>query len=365
MIRKKTEEEYTKELSIKNPNVILIGKYIGYNTKTLHKCLIHDCCWMVKPSSVLKGYGCELCHSERLSKSKYLTKDEYKKRLSKNNKSVVLIGEYYGAKKKTTHKCLIHNYLWDSLPSNMLKGYGCPICSKEKIHEKKIKQNDTYLHELEEINNSVIPLEKYKGANKKILHKCKKCGYKFYSTPTNSLYHGCPKCANNIKRTTDEYREILAKNHSNIICLGEYVNAYTKILHECLICGNKWEVQPNTIISLGCGCPKCSISRGEKIISKWLDSHDINYVIQKKFPNCKDSKHLPFDFYLPNHNACIEYDGEQHYRIVDFFGGEEAFEKRRLHDRIKDDYCKEHGIKLLRIPYYKDIEEELYNFLFT
>jgi len=63
-------------------------------------------------------------------------------------------------------------------------------------------------------------------------------------------------------------------------------------------------------------------------------------------------KALQFDFYLPERNACIEYDGKQHYEPVDYFGGEKAFRLSLIRDGIKTAYCKEKGIPLLRIPYW-------------
>ena len=73
---------------------------------------------------------------------------------------------------------------------------------------------------------------------------------------------------------------------------------------------------------------------------------------------------LPFDFYLPKYNSCIEFDGIQHYEPVEHFGGQESYDYTVKHDKIKNEYCKNNGILLLRIPYYKNVEEELNNFLF-
>ena len=49
----------------------------------------------------------------------------------------------------------------------------------------------------------------------------------------------------------------------------------------------------------------------------------------------------------------IEYDGEQHFQKNDFFGGEKAFLERQERDLIKTQWCKEHNIPLIRIPYTK------------
>ena len=70
---------------------------------------------------------------------------------------------------------------------------------------------------------------------------------------------------------------------------------------------------------------------------------------------------LPFDFFIPSLNCLIEYDGEQHFRPVSRFGGEEGFEKLRQRDELKNQYSKKNGIKLIRIPYtMKNVEIEPY-----
>ena len=61
---------------------------------------------------------------------------------------------------------------------------------------------------------------------------------------------------------------------------------------------------------------------------------------------------MPFDFYLPDYNICIEYDGELHYKSIDFYGGEEELMKQQNRDNIKTQYCKDNNITLIRIPYW-------------
>jgi len=72
-----------------------------------------------------------------------------------------------------------------------------------------------------------------------------------------------------------------------------------------------------------------------------------------KFNSCKNIKELPFDFYLPEYNICIEYDGQHHFNIVSKFGGENFLNKVRQNDKIKDNWCSENNIKLIRISYKK------------
>lgn len=115
-----------------------------------------------------------------------------------------------------------------------------------------------------------------------------------------------------------------------------------------------------------CGVCCGSESRGEQKIRQWLELNGITYQSEYIFNDCKDKKPLPFDFYLSDYNLCIEYDGQQHYddyfyktrKITNY---RQAFEKCKIHDKIKTDYCKKNKIELLRIPYteYRHIDSIL------
>ena len=58
---------------------------------------------------------------------------------------------------------------------------------------------------------------------------------------------------------------------------------------------------------------------------------------------------MVFDFYIPNYKTAIEYDGLQHYKPIDYFGGIDSYFDTFHRDKIKDDYCKTHNINLIRI----------------
>jgi very-short-patch-repair endonuclease len=101
------------------------------------------------------------------------------------------------------------------------------------------------------------------------------------------------------------------------------------------------------------------MTKGERYIKKYLDDNNIIYNLQFRFDNCKLNRPLPFDFYLPNLNLCIEYDGIQHFEVdnkyainaMKFFGGEQSKIKRNICDNIKSSFCRENNIKLIRISY--------------
>lgn len=93
------------------------------------------------------------------------------------------------------------------------------------------------------------------------------------------------------------------------------------------------------------------ISYGEKKIKKFLIEKKIAFSQQKKFDECFNINKLLFDFYLPNINTCIEFDGRQHFEIIEYFGGENGYLNRKRNDIIKNDFCEKNGIRLIRISY--------------
>ena len=300
MSKKKTHEEYVDELKQKNPTVEVIGKYIDADTSIMHHCLQHNVFWSTAPSRVLRGAGCEKCRIEKFRRVRCKTHEQYITEVSHINKDIVVIGEYVDARTPIDHYCKKHNIVWKSYPDNILRGIGCKECGNEKIRDKNIKTHNEYVEELSMINPNIDVIEEYRGANISILHHCK-------------------------------------------------------------IDGHIWAARPGNIL-FGKGCPKCNDSHGEKQICRWLYDNNINYISQKTFNDCRNKRLLSFDFYLPDYNICIEYDGEQHFRPVDIFGGEEGFQQRQINDDIKTKYCISNNISLLRIPYNKNIDEELNNF---
>ena len=298
----KTHDQYIEEIKIKNPNIIIVGKYNGANNPTLHKCLIHNIEFNITPVSVLAGSGCEECHKEKIGMANKKSQDEYIKELETVNKNIKLVGNYINNITPTMYKCLIHNVEFENTPACILRGYGCPECKKEKLRNYHLKTHDQYVKEVEAINK-------------------------------------------------------------NIIVVGKYISANTPIKHKCTVCGNEWDACPTNILR-GSGCNYCIKSKGEKDIASLLDDYGIEYVEQKRFYDCCDIRELPFDFYLPTFNVVIEYNGKQHYEPIEYFGGNDSFDIQQKHDKIKKDYCINNNIKFLEIRYDEDIKEKLNNFLF-
>lgn len=369
MSKKKTHDEYVVELAIKNPTVKVVGQYIDAKTPIAHYCTIHNITWDIAPTNALQGQGCKECGIMKVRYKTKKTDEQYKKELADVNPNIIVLGKYINAQTPILHQCNLDGCVWEAIPNNVLRGHGCPMCFGNKK-----KTTEEYKKELIDINPNIEVIEEYVDAKTPILHICKIDGYKWKASPDSILRGtGCLKCGNKnkadaLRKTHEEYVTDVLKVNPNIEVIGQYINAQTPILHRCKKDKCEWMARPYNILN-GYGCPACQESKGEKTIKQWLESHKIKYIPQKRFDDCKDIKILPFDFYLLDYNICIEYDGQQHYEPVDFAGkglehAQQKFIKTQYHDEIKNIYCKNNNIPLLRIPYFANIEEELNNFLF-
>lgn len=120
-------------------------------------------------------------------------------------------------------------------------------------------------------------------------------------------------------------------------------------------CGNEFVALPAKIASghtSSCGCKK--ISSKERLIKKFLDDNNVQYIQQYSIKECRFKYPLKFDFAIFENQilkSLIEFDGEQHFRPVEYFGGIESFQKTQKRDHIKNEYCKKNNIPLYRIRY--------------
>lgn len=233
--------------------------------------------------------------------------------------------------------------------------------NEEFIKKSRLVHGDKYDYSLVE----------YKNATTKVKIICQKHGV-FEQLPYIHFYNksDCLKCSiekqhNLLKLNTEDFVEKARKIHgekydySMSDCDGEY----KKIKIICKKHG-VFEQAPNGHLS-GKGCLKCRETHGENKIRMWLEKNNIRYETQKTFHKCRDKGLLKFDFYVPSKNFLIEFDGEQHYN---FRTGNRGWNNRttfkilKRRDEIKNNFSKNNGINLLRIPYFEmnNIENILY-----
>lgn len=194
-----------------------------------------------------------------------------------------------------------------------------------------------------------------------IIITCPKHG-DFYQRP-HSHYNrgqGCPECAKENKSI------MFRSNNSKFIDQAKIVHGniydYSKVEYGpnghnhkvILICNKHGEfLQTPHAHLMGQGCPICKNSIGETKIRVFLEKNKIEFEQYKTFDSCINKRFLRFDFYLPKFNICIEYDGKQHFLKESKFYSEDII----INDQIKNEYCIENNINLIRISYleYKNI----------
>lgn len=296
--RRKTHNEYVEQVRDVNPNIDVIGEYIDSKTKVEHKCKIDGNKWFALPGNILNGHGCSECMKRILHNKFAKTHDSYVKEVANINPDIEVLGEYINASIPVLHRCKKHNVEWNALPIHILEGSGCTQCKGEKIYNNKVKSIEAYKYEVAQTVNNI---------------------------------------------------EVVSEH---------YINARTPILHKCITCGHLWNISPDNVLR-GYGCPECNFSKGEKEIKIYLINHNINYIPQYTFDDCRNIHVLPFDFYLPDYNLCIEYDGIQHFKPIEYFGGEVSFNETVKRDLIKTNYCIANNIHLLRIRYDENVVENL------
>ena len=210
----------------------------------------------------------------------------------------------------------------------------------------------------------------YKDGRTPITYECKKHGIKHSRFELMVTGRGCKECwyEEMAKRQTLQpnyvKEEIEKFNGNKLLNAEDYIGSTVRNLRILCGCGREYITSFNDYMSSDakrCYMCTCRKSKGEFAICQFLENNSIVFMHQHKFEDCKDKLPLPFDFYLPEYNLIIEYNGKQHYEPVDYFGGQNGFIVQVEHDQIKNNYCENNDIDMLVIPYwdYNNIEKIL------
>lgn len=133
-----SNDEFIERLLDVNKNIVPLEQYVTSNDKIKFKCKIDGHEWYTKPSSIINnGHGCPICGKFSSIKNRSINKEEYIRIIKESNPNVILIGEYIDTKHKATHKCLKCDYEWDTSPTIVKSGHGCPCC-RRSVGEDKI-----------------------------------------------------------------------------------------------------------------------------------------------------------------------------------------------------------------------------------
>lgn len=232
---------------------------------------------------------------------------------------------------------------------------------------------ESFIEKSKQIHGEVYDYSKtvYTNFRNKITITCPIHG-DFEQTVSNHIHkqYGCPKCgiekrARSRQLSLDDFIHRANQVHNNKY---DYSKVVFKNMHQkvTIICPEHGEFDqtPQKHILRQHGCPKCNQSKGEKDIQKYLEQNNIKYLQQFKISvdqSINVSGKAFIDFYLPDYNVFIEYNGIQHYEYTPYFhsGGAIDFEKQQQRDLYIEKYCKEKDIKLIQISYQDNIVDIL------
>lgn len=355
------------------------------NTNLILKCTIHNELGIINFKTFIKNgwSGCKFCIKEKrlVNSNRYrLTKELAEKKLleifGKNFYIKYTIPNDFGPSNKTIiGNCPIHGQFTTNY--KILTRKGCKGGCKQCYYEKELITEDIAI---KKINDSIIEKKnrefkydisflgfvdnKWKGINTKLILKCNKHNIIWKSTSYNGFVNsgniGCSLCKKE-KRVIDStlspeeaFSTVKEYNRNNLIfdkILQTYTSFREKVIITCPIHGD-FEINYNTLLinPTSGKCPICNGYSGEILCKLELNKYNINILTQKRL--YINNQLVIVDFYIPELNTVIEYDGEQHIHWIKYFQPTyQDFINQVNRDRCLEQYCKENNICLLRIPY--------------
>lgn len=238
-----------------------------------------------------------------------------------------------------------------NLASGHTKSCGC--LKTEKYKEDLIGKKFGKLTVVE-----FVEMKKYPGGASRSVWKCQcDCG-NFCNVSRAHLITGHTQscgCFQQERTSNNNGAKIaLGTRFGRLVVLEEGYRKKYNVFWKCQCdCGNITYVTSGHLLSghtTSCGCLN---SKGEEKINIILNKNDILYETEKTFSSLRyiDGGIPRFDFYVKN-SYLIEYDGLQHFKPVNIWGGENQLKIQQERDEYKNQWCKENNIPLIRIPYW-------------
>jgi hypothetical protein len=376
-MKKLTTEEFIKKAKSVHGNKYGYDKsrYINNHTKIEIYCYTCKEYFWQTPQGHLRGMGCSKCGwgQLRFNLSEFISRAI----LIHGDKDNYNETDYFNNHSKVRIFCNKHKYFFSIQPSNYLSKnhHRCPKCGKENRAINRTSNTEEFIKKSKLLfGENVFGYDRtnYINSRRKLELFCNKHKYYFWIKPNSNLSgSGCPKCGkdkchNNKRLTLEEFIEKAKKVHGDRYIYDKFIYIKSIIMGwiGCKIHGY-FQQTPHYHLKGG-GCPICNSSKGNLEVEKQLKSMNIKYIREYHFKDCKYKHTLPFDFYLPEENICIEYDGEFHFKLIKIKNVSEermilGLKQTQFHDQIKNKYCVDNNIKLIRIPYwdFDKIEEIL------
>lgn len=309
---------------------------------------------------------------EIMNNPKKITYEKVKQEFE-NRGYILLETKYVNALTKMRYICKKHPDIVQEIKYNGLQqGRGCKKCGYEIVSNKLRQQKKTPYHiaqhKFEEAGLTLLTSEEdYMATSNPIMQFICSCSPELIQQKTWSAFQQTPHCSRcinekvNMIRRKEHYDEFvhrcIEKGYTSLSTLEDYINVATPMKYLCVKHGE----QTITLSHLreGKGCPICNESKGEAIIRLWLSNHNIDYIPQKRFDdlyNKSKKAKLSYDFYIPDYNMLIEYQGEFHDGTINKINSclqtKDDLISQQQRDSLKRQYAKEHDYQLLEIWYW-------------
>ena len=147
----------------------------------------------------------------------------------------------------------------------------------------------------------------------------------------------------------------ISADYSSYSCVGQYgkdKDFYYVIEHK-----EKYRDKYNDVL--------LEMKEHKLVASKWLKEFELYLLVKETFPDCifQYRDHWlgmqSLDIYIPSKSIAIEYQGEQHYEPIDFFGGEDGYKTTLERDKRKLLLCEKAGISLIYWKYDEPLSKQL------
>ena len=295
-----------------------------------------------------------------------------------------LLGDYKGMNEMHEFVCSCGNHFNTTFAKFQNRNKRrCNDCSYKIRRNKSKLQYDDVKNRIEKYGCRLIS-KKYTSSKEKNLEIMCPCGNIFITSLVcfENSKHQCNICSqidsNEFKNkyTVDDIRNICEENGSELVehnSVRNYIGTKDKITLKCNKCGKYYTTSLGYILSSKkFTCNDCSYeaapsSSGALYVKGILDKiGKITYKEQFSFDDCRDKYALRFDFavFKNDHLYLIEWDGIQHFKPFEYYGGIEKYKDIIRKDSIKNEYCAKHNIPLLRIKYNDaNVENAIYQFL--
>ena len=327
--------------------------------------------FFMTPANHLKGQDNPSRKTEKLRTRFSMGKDEFIKKAKgvhgdKYDYSKV---EYTNNRTKICIICPKHGEFYQT-PDKHLIGEGCPKCCKKN----RKYSTEEFILESKKIHGDKYDYSKTVYGNnesEKVTITCKIHG-DFEITPMSHLRGGgCKYCSVGKIFSTDDFITSARLVHGDRYDYSKstYINANTPVKIYCKKHGYFLQKAVHHI-NRGQGCPECSkLYRIAETKLYDILKNNLTENIVHSYKNSKILGKQEIDIYIPKYKIGIEFQGEQHFKPIDFggYGKEKSvllFEDNKIRDTKKKDICKKNGIKLFYFSETKDdtfLGEKIYH----